>query len=44
MVKSLREDYGVSEDRISYSSKGSHEQPFPDNNDSNRVTICIAAE
>jgi len=44
VVKSLREDYGISEDRISYSSKGSRVQPFPDNNDMNRVTICIAAE
>ena len=44
VVKALREQYGISEDRISYSSKGSRVQPFPDNNDMNRVTICIAAE
>ena len=41
VVKALREQYGVSEDRISYSSKGSRVQPFSEN-DKNRVTICIA--
>ena len=41
VVKALREQYGISEDRISYSSKGSRVQPFSDN-DKNRVTICIA--
>ena len=41
VVKTLREQYGISEDRISYSSKGSRVQPFSEN-DKNRVTICIA--
>ena len=41
VVKALREQYGISEDRISYSSKGSRVQPFSEN-DKNRVTICIA--
>ena len=41
VVKALREQYGISENRISYSSKGSRVQPFSEN-DKNRVTICIA--
>ena len=43
VVKALREQYNVSENRITYSSKGARVQPFTDN-DMNRVTICIAAE
>lgn len=41
VVKSLINDYGISESRISYDSKGSRVQPFAEN-DLNRVTICIA--
>ena len=41
VVKALKEKYGVAENRISYDSKGSHVQPFAEN-DLNRVTICIA--
>ena len=41
VVKSLVNDYGISQDRISYDSKGSRVQPFAEN-DLNRVTICIA--
>ena len=41
VVKSLINDYGIAESRISYDSKGSRVQPFAEN-DLNRVTICIA--
>ena len=41
VVKSLVNDYGISQDRITYDSKGSRVQPFAEN-DLNRVTICIA--
>jgi len=41
VVKALKEQYGVAESRISYDSKGSHVQPFAEN-DLNRVSICIA--
>ena len=41
VVKSLVNDYGLSQDRITYDSKGSRVQPFAEN-DLNRVTICIA--
>ena len=41
VVKSLKEDYGISAGRISYDSKGARVQPFAEN-DMNRVTICIA--
>ncbi|MBO4892350.1 MAG: OmpA family protein [Prevotella sp.] len=41
VVKSLINDYGITESRISYDSKGSRVQPFAEN-DLNRVTICIA--
>ena len=41
LVKSLKNDYGIAESRISYDSKGSREQPFAEN-DMNRVSICIA--
>jgi outer membrane protein OmpA-like peptidoglycan-associated protein len=41
VVKALKEQYGISEDRISYDSKGSRVQPFAEN-DLNRVSICIA--
>ena len=41
VVKSLVNDYGIAESRISYDSKGSRVQPFAEN-DLNRVTICIA--
>jgi outer membrane protein OmpA-like peptidoglycan-associated protein len=41
VVKMLTQKYGIPADRISYDSKGARVQPFSDN-DSNRVTICIA--
>ena len=41
VVKALKEQYGISEDRISYDSKGARVQPFAEN-DMNRVSICIA--
>jgi len=41
VAKSLINDYGISQDRISYTSKGDTEQPFAEN-DLNRVSICIA--
>ncbi len=41
VVKVLREQYGISDDRIEYDSKGSRVQPFKEN-DMNRVCICIA--
>ena len=41
VVDALKNQYGIAESRISYDSKGSRVQPFADN-DSNRVTICIA--
>ena len=41
VVKALKAK-GISESRISFDSKGSREQPFPDNNDANRVSVCIA--
>ena len=41
VVKALKEQYGVAENRISYDSKGSRVQPFAEN-DLNRVSICIA--
>jgi outer membrane protein OmpA-like peptidoglycan-associated protein len=41
VVKSLINDYGIAESRISYDSKGSRVQPFAEN-DLNRVSICIA--
>ena len=41
VVKMLTDKYGIPADRISYDSKGARVHPFADN-DSNRVTICIA--
>ena len=41
VVKMLTQKYGIPADRISFDSKGARVQPFADN-DSNRVTICIA--
>ncbi len=41
VVKCLIEKYEINADRISYDSKGAHEQPF-DVNELNRVTIMIA--
>ncbi len=41
VVKSLKEKYGISADRITEDSKGSRVQPFSEN-DKNRVTIMIA--
>jgi outer membrane protein OmpA-like peptidoglycan-associated protein len=43
VVNQLKTKYNVSADRISYTSKGSREQPFAEN-DKNRVSVCIAAE
>ena len=42
VVKALIEKYEIAADRISYDSKGARVQPFPENNDMNRVTILIA--
>ena len=41
VVKSLANEYGIAQSRISYDSKGSRVQPFAEN-DMNRVSICIA--
>lgn len=41
VVKALIEQYDIAADRITYESKGAHEQPFAEN-DLNRVTIMIA--
>ena len=41
VVKSLKEDYGIAADRITYDSHGARVQPFAEN-DKNRVSICIA--
>jgi outer membrane protein OmpA-like peptidoglycan-associated protein len=41
VVKSLVNEYGIAQSRISYDSKGSRVQPFAEN-DMNRVSICIA--
>jgi len=41
IVNALKTQYGISESRISFDSKGSRVQPFADN-DMNRVSICIA--
>ena len=41
VVKALKEQYGIAENRITYDSKGSRVQPFEEN-DLNRVSICIA--
>lgn len=41
VVKVLREQYGISDDRIEYDSKGSRVQPYKVN-EQNRVCICIA--
>ena len=41
VVKMLKDQYGIAQDRISYDSKGARVQPFAEN-DLNRVTICIA--
>ena len=41
VVKVLREQYGISDDRIEYDSKGSRVQPYQVN-EQNRVCICIA--
>ena len=42
VVKVLKEQYGISADRITYDSHGSRVQPFAEN-DMNRVSICIAS-
>jgi outer membrane protein OmpA-like peptidoglycan-associated protein len=41
VVKSLKEEYMIAADRITYDSKGARVQPFAEN-DMNRVSICIA--
>ena len=41
VVKTLKEQYGIAESRITYDSHGSRVQPFAEN-DLNRVSICIA--
>jgi outer membrane protein OmpA-like peptidoglycan-associated protein len=42
VVKVLKEQYGISADRITYDSHGSRVQPFAEN-DMNSVSICIAS-
>lgn len=41
VVKTLKEKYGIAEDRITEDSKGAHIQPFAEN-DKNRVSIMVA--
>jgi outer membrane protein OmpA-like peptidoglycan-associated protein len=41
VVKELIEKYEIAAERITYDSKGAHEQPFEEN-DKNRVSIMIA--
>ena len=41
VVNTLTTQYAIAADRITSDSKGSHEQPFAEN-DKNRVSICIA--
>lgn len=41
VVKALKEQYGIAAHRISSNTNGSRIQPF-ENNDDNRVVICIA--
>jgi len=43
VVKSLKDDYKIAADRITYSSHGARVQPFAEN-DLNRVSICVATE
>jgi outer membrane protein OmpA-like peptidoglycan-associated protein len=44
VTKMLTKKYGVAANRITTDSKGDTVQPFPNNNDQNRVTIVIAEE
>jgi outer membrane protein OmpA-like peptidoglycan-associated protein len=44
VTKMLTKKYGVDASRITTTSKGDTVQPFPDDNDKNRVTIVIAEE
>ncbi|WP_321426215.1 OmpA family protein [uncultured Bacteroides sp.] len=39
VAKILKEKYGIAEDRINIINNGDKEQPYPDNNDWNRVSI-----
>ena len=41
VVKTLKEQFGIDESRITYDSYGDKVQPFEEN-DLNRVSICIA--
>ena len=41
VVNTLKKDYGIAENRITYDSYGDKVQPFEEN-DLNRVSICIA--
>ena len=38
----LKKQYGIDASRITVDYKGHNEQPYPSENDKNRVTICIA--
>ena len=38
----LVQKYGIDRSRITTDSKGHFEQPYPNDNDKNRVTVCIA--
>ena len=39
VAKILKEKYGIAEDRINIVNNGDKEQPYPDNNDWNRISI-----
>ena len=41
MVNTLKKDYGIADNRITYDSYGDKVQPFEEN-DLNRVSICVA--
>jgi len=42
VAKTLKEEYGIAENRISTSAKGDTEQPYTETPELNRVSICIA--
>lgn len=42
VVKALKEQYGISDDRFTVVNNGDKQQPYPDNNDWNRVTILLS--
>ncbi len=42
VVKVLKEQYGISENRVIVNNNGDKQQPFPNNNDWNRVSIIVS--